>query len=69
VVEPFDFRTEYEKAMRGELMPGLSMCFVSLRGLIAMKELAGRPRDLDDVQHLRWILEEDKPDEPDARGL
>jgi hypothetical protein len=26
--------------------------------LIAMKEVAGRPRDVDDIQHLRWIMEE-----------
>jgi hypothetical protein len=26
--------------------------------LIAMKEAVGRSRDLDDVQHLRWIQEE-----------
>jgi len=26
--------------------------------LIRMKEAAGRPRDLDDIQHLRWIAED-----------
>jgi hypothetical protein len=32
--------------------------FVSIPALIAMKEVAGRPRDVDDIQHLRWIMEE-----------
>jgi hypothetical protein len=30
----------------------------SVPALIAMKQLANRPRDLDDIEHLRWILEE-----------
>jgi hypothetical protein len=60
---PFDFEHEYSAAMEGELAPGLSTRFVSLQTLIAMKEQAKRPRDLDDVQHLRWILEEQERDE------
>lgn len=64
VAEPFDFGREYDNALRGELAPGLSVRFVSIPTLIAMKEAANRPRDLDDIQHLRWILEEEKPDEP-----
>lgn len=63
VTEPFDFERECANAMRGELAPGLSVQFVSLPTLIAMKEVANRPRDLDDLQHLRWILEDQKPDE------
>ena len=34
------------------------MRFLSIPALIAMQEVAGRPRDVDDIQHLRWILEE-----------
>lgn len=63
VALPFDFEREIAGAMQGELAPGLSVRFVSLSTLIAMKELANRPRDIDDVQHLRWIQEEKKPDE------
>ena len=63
VDEPFDFEREYSVAMQGELAPGLSVRFVSLPTLIAMKEQANRPRDLDDLQHLRWILEERASDE------
>lgn len=49
--------------MQGELAPGLTVRFVSLGTLIAMKQEAKRPRDLDDIEHLRWILEDRKPDE------
>lgn len=63
VSEPFDFEREYSRAMQGELMPGLGVRFVSLPTLIAMKRQANRPRDLDDVQHLQWILKEQKRDE------
>ena len=63
VTEPFHFERESMKAMQGELAPGLNVPFVSLPTLIAMKEVANRPRDIDDVQHLKWIQEEKKPDE------
>lgn len=63
VAEPFDFEREYAGAMLGELGWGLSVRFVSLPTLIAMKEEANRPRDLDDIQHLRWIVEGRNSDE------
>lgn len=62
VAEPFDFREETRQALQGELSPGLEVRFVSLPTLIAMKEAAGGPRDIDDLQHLRWIRQE-TPDE------
>ena len=31
-----------------------------------MKEEAGRPLDLDDARHLRWIADELEEEEPDA---
>ncbi|HEY6241136.1 MAG TPA: hypothetical protein VIW78_09880 [Burkholderiales bacterium] len=58
VTEPFDFDREYEAALRGELVPGLTVRFVSIPTLIAMKRLANRPRDLDDIEHLKLIMEE-----------
>ena len=58
VYEPFDFETEYSAAMQGELLSGLYARFVSIPALIRMKEAANRPRDIDDIQHLRWILED-----------
>ncbi len=57
VHEPFDFASEYDRALAGELLPGVTTRFVSIPTLIAMKQEAGRPRDLDDIQHLRWIQE------------
>jgi hypothetical protein len=57
VYEPFDFGQEYEAALRGELLPGLTVRFVSIPTLIRMKKAAGRARDLDDIQHLTWIRE------------
>lgn len=58
VGEPFDFDPEYEVVPKQELAPGVFVRFVSIPVLIAMKEVAGRPRDADDIQHLRWIMEE-----------
>lgn len=63
VTEPFDFQRESMDALQGELAPGVNVRFVSLPTLIAMKEAANRPRDIDDVQHLRWIQMEKRPDE------
>lgn len=62
VYEPFDFQNEFDAAMTGELRPGLLVRFVSIPTLIHMKEAAGRLKDQDDIQHLRWMLEdEDRP--------
>ena len=58
VIEPFDFDEEHDKALQGDVAPGLVVRFVSIPTLIAMKEAAGRPNDLMDIQHMRWILEE-----------
>lgn len=57
VYEPFDFAREYDIALRGELLPGIDVRFVSIPTLIRMKEEANRPRDLDDIQHLKWLQE------------
>ena len=58
VTEPFDFDVEYDRALCTELVPEVTLRFLCLPALIAMKDVAGRPRDIDDVEHLRWILEE-----------
>ena len=63
VTEPFDFDGEYQAALQGELAPGLMVRFVSISTLIAMKQLDNRPRDLDDIEHLRMIVEEKRRDE------
>jgi hypothetical protein len=53
--EPFDFDRTYGRAIEEELEDGLPFRFVDIETLIAMKEAAGRDRDLDDVKHLRMI--------------
>ncbi|WP_303902211.1 DUF6036 family nucleotidyltransferase [Thiohalomonas denitrificans] len=58
VENPFDFEDEYARALSGELIPGLTVRFVSLETLITIKERVGRPQDLLDVEHLRMILAE-----------
>lgn len=58
VREPFDFDREYRAALRGRLAPGLTVRFVCIATLIRMKKLANRPRDLDDIDHLRIIAKE-----------
>jgi hypothetical protein len=57
--EPFDFDTEYGRAMIGEISPDLAVRFVCIPTLIRMKEAVGRPIDRDDAGHLRRILEDD----------
>jgi len=58
VSEPFDFDTEYDRALIGELLPGLSTRFVRIETLILMKEAAGRAKDIDDVRQLRLLQQE-----------
>lgn len=66
VTEPFDYETEYREALVAEVAPGVEMRFVRLEALIEMKKVSGRPLDLDDVQHLRWIAEQLAVDEGDG---
>ncbi len=61
VSEPFDFDLEYDRALIGEIKPGLNARFVCLDTLIRMKEAADRESDREDVRQLRLMLE--NPDE------
>ena len=54
---PFDFDEEYDRALVSTIA-GLTVRFVRIERLIAIKEPTGRARDRDDVEHLRMILEE-----------
>lgn len=62
VIEPFDFEEEYQRAFADTIeLPGQAPVvarYVAIPALIAMKQAVGRPQDLDDIQHLRWIEEE-----------
>jgi hypothetical protein len=64
VIEPFDFEKEFQRAVCELVTPSgqrpIFARYVALDTLIAMKEAVGRPQDLDDTQHLRWIQQEKK---------
>jgi len=62
--EPFDFEAEHAAAEIHHLAYGVPLPLVRLSTLIAMKQETNRPRDQDDVLHLRWIA-----DERDKEGL
>jgi len=55
VSEPFDFDAVYERAPYDTLEDGTVFRFVDIPSLIAMKKLAGREKDLDDIRHLEMI--------------
>jgi len=57
VAEPFDFDREYDRAMVGEILPGLPVRFVCLDALLEMKASAGRPKDLEDIRQLRLLAD------------
>ena len=58
VCEPFNFDDEYELALIKPL-GNLSVRFVSIHALIKMKEAAGRPGDIIDIEFLRERLAEE----------
>ena len=57
VREPFDVRAMLAEATLKDL-DGIPIRVASIRHLIAMKELAGRRHDIDDIEALRQIAQE-----------
>jgi len=53
-IEPFDFETEYDRALVKPLGE-VAVRFVSIPALIRMKEAAGRPQDRIDIEFLRKL--------------
>lgn len=53
VTEPFAFEQEYSEGLVQELLPDLVLRFPRLETLIEMKRLAGRGKDLIDVEYLQ----------------
>ena len=62
VNEPFDFDEEYWHALREEIAPGIPVRILRLSTLLRLKQDAGRPQDLADIDELRRLHGED----PDA---
>ena len=58
VIEPFDFDSMFSKSPEETLEDGTSFRFVEIPTLIEMKRIAGRPKDLDDIEHLEMLLDE-----------
>lgn len=56
--EPFDFSATLAKAERAPLGDGADFSYVDLDTLILMKQLAGRAKDLDDIEQLRRLRDE-----------
>lgn len=56
--EPFDFEEEYVRALMKPL-GWIVVRFVAIPTLIRMKDAAGRPQDMIDIEHLRMRLSDD----------
>jgi hypothetical protein len=53
--EPFEFEPEYDSAFVVDVAPGVPLRIVRLKTLVALKQTAGRPRDLADIGELRRL--------------
>jgi hypothetical protein len=60
VEEPFPFAPAFERATRVSL-GSISVRVAAIPDLILLKERAGRPKDLDDIEKLREILDKGEP--------
>ena len=52
VESPLDFDDAYQHAVRKEVVPGVVATFVGIQDLRRLKQLAGRPQDLIDLEGL-----------------
>lgn len=60
VREPFPFQDMAKRAINMDI-GGISVPVCAINDLIAMKQLAGRPKDLEDIKYLQGLLDETKP--------
>jgi hypothetical protein len=53
--EPFSFEAEFARAELKEIAPNIQARVAAIAALIALKEEANRPKDLDDISKLRKL--------------
>lgn len=58
VYEPFPFKEMAQRAVYMDL-GGIIVPVCAINDLIVMKQLAGRPKDLEDIKYLRSLLKKD----------
>lgn len=59
VQEPFDFDAVYSRALRADL-GFATVSVIGLTDLLALKQAAGRAKDLDDIRALRQLSDDDE---------
>lgn len=57
IKEPLVFEDAYQRRMPFVLIEGVEVTVIGLDDLIALKKLAGRPRDLHDIEKLNALRE------------
>jgi hypothetical protein len=60
VREPINFDRCFKVAPSEELSKGLPFRYVDINTLVKMKRKAGRYKDMDDIEHLKMLIKEDK---------
>jgi len=55
VYEPFDFEAEYARAKPEEVIGDVCALVISYPALLAMKKMAGREKDLQDIEALKKL--------------
>lgn len=55
VEPPLDVETAYRDAVRQEVAPGVAATFIGLQDLRRLKQRAGRPQDLLDLEKLKSL--------------
>lgn len=55
VEPPLEFETAYPRAIRKEVAPGVVATFIGLQDLRRLKQRAGRPQDLLDLEKLKSL--------------
>lgn len=62
VTEPFDFASEYDRAVWKQVNSDVSVPIVSVKQLLDMKRAAARPQDIADIAELLSLNADEKRD-------